>query len=312
MTTVVTIIDKSTPFAYLTVQKGIECFASNQQYNFTCYGKKTFYRREIDNDSGKVIVIVEAAYLEEGRFSVQELKKFFPNSKVVVLGSDTFYHIHRGTRQFQGLEDCDLFLDLMESCAEEYSKYTKTDTWNWTTNRPLNDYLLKFAGENSDIVPDTDFISVLGAHTVNRGYRKNMIDYIRDSGLTFTRGDSDGYHDQDMDKLYRSYLKCRYTLATSSHDNGMRSAKGFRNEVGIMLGRPLFTDNFPDSIKQYLAYGVFYDYDDLSGLIRMAQFYPYSSPAYYQLVELQRRWTMENTVEKQLERKFEKHAISLN
>jgi hypothetical protein len=197
----------------------------------------------------------------------------------------------------------------MESCADEYSKYCPVDLWNWTTTKPLNDYLIQFAEENKGVVPDTDFISVLGKHTINRGYRKEMIDYIRGAGMTFTRGDSDGYHDPDMDKLYRSYLQSRYTLATSSHDNGMRSAKGFRNEVGIMLGRPLFTDDFDDSIKQYLSHGIFYDYYNLEDLITVARLYPFASPAYNKLVELQRSWTVENTIEKQLERIFEKHAI---
>lgn len=309
MTTVITVTDKNTPFAYLTVQKGIEYFALGNQYIYVRYDKKAFYRREMDRYSDKPIVIVEAAYLEEGKFSVGELKRFFPNSKVVVLGSDTFYHISKGTRQFHGLEECDLFLDLMENCALEYAKYTKTDTWNWTTTKPLNDYLLEFAEKNSHIVPDTDFISVLGAHTVNRGYRKEMVDYIRAAGMTFTRGDSDGYNDPDMDKLYRSYLRSRYTLATSSHDNGMRSAKGFRNEVGIMLGRPLFTDDFTDSIRQYIAHGIFYDYHNLEDLITMARLYPYSSPAYNHLVALQRKWTIHNTIELQLERLLSKHGI---
>lgn len=310
MTTVVTVTDKNTPFAYLTVQLGIEEFARNRAYAFKSYDKKTFYQRRLDPISDRSIVIVEAAYLQEGRFSVQELRQYFTDAKIVVLGSDTFYHIHRGTVQFNGLCDCDLFLDLMESCAEHYSVYTTTDTWNWTTTKPLNDYLIRFAEENKGVVPDTDFISVLGKHTLERGYRKKMVEEIRAAGMSFTRGDSDGYNDPDMDKLYRSYLRCRYTLGTSSHDNGLRSAKGFRNEVGIMLGRPLFTDDFTDSINQYLPFGIFYDYHNLEDLITAAHLYPYSSPAYNSLVELQRKWTVANTIELQLERLLSKHGIT--
>lgn len=308
--TVVTVTDKNTPFAYITVQLGIEEFARNKGYGFESYDKKTFYQRRLDPISDKSIVIIEAAYLEEGKFSVKELRKIFPNSKVVVLGSDTFFHISRGTVQFNGIADCDLFLDLMKSCAEHYSVYTKTDTWNWTTTKPLNDYLLKFAEENKEIVPDTDFISVLGKHTLENGYRKDMVEFIRGAGMTFTRGNSDGYNDPDMDKLYKSYLRSRYTLATSSHNNGMRSAKGFRNEVGIMLGRPLFTDNFVDSVKQYLPFGIFYDYYNLSELITLSHLYPFGSPAYYKLVEIQRKATIKNTIELQLERLLNKHGIT--
>ncbi len=309
MTTVVTVTDSSTPFAYITVQLGIETFALSNSYSLTAYEKKRFYQRRIEKDSDDVIVIVEAAYLEEGRFSVSELRKFFPNSKVVVLGSDTFYHIHRGTRQFQGLEDCDIFLDLMESCAAEYSRYTTTDTWNWTTTRPLNNYLLKFAEENKHIVPDTDFISVLGKHTLERGYRKKMVDFIRESGLTFTRGDSDGYHDQDMDKLYRSYLRCRYTLGTSSHDNGMRSQKGFRNEIGPLNSRLLITDSFLDTVNQYKDIGIYYDYDDLNTIVNIIKEYPYGSDQYKKKAEEQKEWVVNNTIEKQLKNIFVKHGI---
>jgi hypothetical protein len=113
-----------------------------------------------------------------------------------------------------------------------------------------------------------------------------------------------------MDRLYMSYLRSKYTLGTSSHDNGQKSQKGFRNECGIMLGRPLFTDSFGDTVKQYSTCGVFYDYDNLSELIQLARLYPYSSPAYNSLVNLQRKKTIENTIELQLERLFEKHSIN--
>lgn len=309
MTTVVTVTDKNTPFAYLTVQLGIEEFARNRAYAFKSYDKKTFYQRRLDPISDRSIVIVEAAYLQEGRFSVQELRQHFTDAKIVVLGSDTFYHISRGSFQFNGVADCDLFLDLMQSCALEYSKYTKTDIWNWTTTKPLNDYLLKFLKDNENIEPTIDFISVLGAHTIHRGYRKDMIEFINNNGLTFTRGASDGYHDIDMDKLYKSYLQSKYTLGTSSHDNGSRSVKGFRDYIGMILKRPLLVDDFPDSLRQFEKCGVFYKYEDLNTLLESIKLYPYGSEAYNKLGDIQQEWVINNTIEKQLEDILERYKI---
>lgn len=292
----------------MTVGQGVYELSQNLKSPCFIYGKEDFIQRKIERDSTPSIFIVEAAYLEHAQMSVQELKGFFPSGKVVVLGSDTFYHISRGSRQFQGLEDCDLFLDLMEGCAAEYSKYCKTDIWDWTINKRLNNYLGKFAEENKT-TPIFDFISVLGPHTVYQGYRRHLINSIKEAGYSFTRGDSEGYQDKDMDKLYRSYLRSKYTLGTSSHHNTMRSAKGFRDAVGISLGRLLLVDDFPDSVRQYRGCGLFYKYDDLDTLFELVESHPYSSPAYLSQLKLQQDWLANNLIEQQLERLFTKYGI---
>jgi hypothetical protein len=306
---IITVTDFDVPFVYLTVNAAIKELAHNLNTPCITYKKQDFFARNIAKYNGPCIFIIEAAYLEHGRFSIRELKQFYPKAKVVVLGSDTFYHISRGTFQIDNPADTDLWLDLMSDCVNEYSKYTKTDVWSWTLNKPMNDYLLRFAKDNRRIKPKTTFISVLGQHTVERGYRKKLIKFIEKNGFTFTRGDSGGYNDPDMDKLYRSYLECYYTLGTSSHDNGMRSQKGFRNEVGIMLGRLLITDDFPDTKKQYGLTTPYYEYDDLDTLLHLLKIYPPKGDNYRLALRKQQSYAVHNTIEIQLERLLRKHEI---
>ncbi len=303
------------PFVRLSVGAAVEGLARNLWLPCRLYSEPDWRARKFDpKHKGEACVwIVEAAYLESARLSVGELKLHFPRAKVVVLGSDTFFHIHQGSRQFQGLEEVDLYLDLMEECAEAYAHMVPTDTWAWSSSQYLNDYLTDFAGKNPALPFEERpfwFISVLAAHSINRAgsYRKRLFDTLNYLDRPITRGRSLGYNDPDMDRLYWSYLDSRFTLATSSHDNGMRSAKGFRDSVGVLLGRLVLADNFPDTMRKYPDF-VFYDYDDLDSIIDLADYYAARPGEYAAKLAAQQEWARAHTIERQLETLLKKHDI---
>lgn len=305
------VTDYSTPFVLVTIPPAIKAVAKHFSHNYKIYSHEDFKQRKLYRDEGyDVVWVIEAEYLACNNLSVEEFRMYFPNGKIVLLGSDTFFHISRGTFQVNHPSQVDLWLDLMQSCAQEYSQYTQTDTWAWSSCGQLNNYLEEFVLKNSDIQPEIDFISVLGLHTINKegSYRKQMIDFIRDNGWTFTRGDSDGYNDPDLDKLYRSYLRSWFTLGTTSHDNGMRSAKGFRDTVGIMLARPLLYDWHEDTFRDYPE-SIFYEYDNLPTLLDLAEKYLSDTNLYQKKLHRQQEWAKTHTIEQQFIRLFPKYGI---
>lgn len=298
MSKLVTVADPNTPFAYSSVAPAIRAVAEYFQLDYVEYNINDWKSGRVEIDKEARLMVVEAAYLENTIPLSHVRNLIFPNAKIVVLGSDTFYHVSRGSFQFWHPRFVDLWLDLMADCADAYSKFCKTDTWIWSANKNQIDYLTQFAARHPT-VPSIDFISVLGKHTLEKegSYRKNLVDAIKAAGYTFTRGNSDGYNDPDLDKLYRSYLQSKYVLETSSHDNGMRSAKGFRSCVGIALGRLVLADVFADHGMYPYAH---YNYDDPNTIFDLAEYFNKNPDRYQRRLLQQQSWLRENTIEDHL------------
>lgn len=307
------------PFVSLTVPPALKQLGQWLNTQVIVRDYRLWNVRAIDRDSSNdVLVIVECSYLDYCRLSVKELRTYFPNGKIVVLGSDTKYYQARNTFQINHPSEVDLWLDLMTECAGKYKNVygIKADTWAWTIAKSQYDYLENFKEtflrQNGQVEKKYDAISVLSPHTLERGYRKEMVDYLNKSNLRFTNGGGHGQMDTNVIKIYENYLRSSVVIGSSSHDNQVevvRSIKGWRDSLAHPLDILLIYDDHPDIIKFYGGCVPLYKYDDFSSLVHLINSFKNDPERYARYVRLQKDFILQNTIEQQLFRLLNKHGI---
>ena len=262
------------------------------------------------------LVIFESVYLEWTGLTVKQLRAIYPKAKVVCLGSDTIYYVVTGKNggyQIQHPQDCDLFLEQMSECIDFYeAKGVNVDRWMWTAS----EWLLNFAAQFKDLEKENDFIGVYAPHTISEpGYRQDMVNYIKNAGRSFSRGDGIGHEDNELDSLLSWYGRSRYTLETSSHNNPQlkNCVKGFRTFLGAETNTLLMCDDNPDIIRYYDdpqgRMIPIYKYGNFQEIIDLADYYDSHPAERNLLITRQRDWVRQNTIEKQLKRLLTKHKI---
>lgn len=311
----VTEFDK--PFVYLTTGLAFKALGDILGCEAIVSDYPVWGHRKLEKDSGNdAVVLFEAAYLDYVKMSTKELRSFFPNAKFVALGSDTTYYVtNKKGFQFDSPLEVDLFLDSMDHVCEDYAKLgIKTDSWMWTTSGENLRQVTEFT-KNNPAEKDNDFVSVLAPWTITRegSYRKAMVDYLRARGYTFEQGGGNGHMDKDVEKIYRTYVRSRFTLGTTSHDNPtIRGMKGWRDWIGPHLGAALIYDDHPDVLRKYHNNGLVpvYPYGDFEKICVLADELKANSRLFDALLERQRQWAEANTIERQLASLLIKHGIA--
>ena len=88
----------------------------------------------------------------------------------------------------------------------------------------------------------------------------------------------------------------------------LRSMKGFRDWIAPFCGTLLVYDNFPD-ILDVGSFIPIYKYEDWNDAARIIKELKRSSYVYDLILKKQKQWALENTLEKQFIKIFEKHLL---
>ena len=325
MTKIYTVTDFTVPFGVVSINYAIENLVN---YIPNCTVKTYNLREEfiphkididVDND---VIFLCEVGYCIDAGLTTSDIFKYYPNGKIVILGCDTQYFMFQEKHfQWHNPHEVDLTLDLMPQCVDVFKEHNITaDLWMWT----VSDSLLQLLKLNYGNIVDYDrkkynFIGVYGPWTISNKdcYRHHMVNYITDNGLTFTRGNGNGFNDKDLGNLYCQYLNSWLTLGTTSHNNPfltrMGGMKGFRDWIGPLLHCPVIYDSHENIQKLFCPNNKIplYNYDKFDEIVKLGRYYSdiNNRKEYEELIAIQTRWSFNNTIDKQLYRLLTQYNI---
>ena len=312
---VTTIIDYTTPCLWTCLGKGVEGITKYLNIPVQTYERLALlYYDKPAVDEEDIILIIEAGIVgvENQTYThdittLSILKEIFPNSKVVILSSDAIFYIDVRKEPQVDFKYVDLFLDVDPRCVEHYQKEgIKADLWMWT----LSDWLFGCARgyylthKLDQYEKKYDFIGVYNQDSLTYGYRKNLLDYIKQNNLTFTSGGCNGTYDGNLLNLFNHYGMSKITLGTTSHalHPDFHSFKGFRDWIGPVLGSMLIYDDFAQNYyKDIIPY---YNYKTFDRLIDIA-----TKVNPMEWLPLQLEWAYHNTIDKQLVRLLLAHNL---
>ena len=313
------VTEDSKPFVSLSTGKAFSNLSSYYDCEVQVKDFNYWRNREIDSDSGNdVVVIFESVYLELAGMSTRDLREYYPNAKFVAMGSDTIYYLVTNKNngyQFDSPFEVDLFLEKMEDCIDQYrARGINVDHWMWTASDWLLDYVQKFDEGKKFEEKENDFIGLYAPHTIQRpnSYRNKMVNFLASKGKKFTQGGGSGHDDPDVDKIFQQYANIKFTLGSTSHDNPLfHGMKGFRDWIGPHMGSMLIYDDYPDVRKHFQGGELvpLYEYGVFEGILAIHDHYSQNTDQYYEVIEHQKAWALDNTIEKQLVKLFTKHGI---
>jgi hypothetical protein len=274
----------------------------------------------VDRDSDSLLYISAIGHAQHAGRTTKYIKERFPQSKIVGLASDTSYYIENNLGyQWKFSEDVFLHLDLMPQYLDVFKQQgITTDLWRWTISDKLLDTLLPLGRAIDYDRKKYTFIGVYHPDSITKGYRKHLVEYIRDHGLSFTRGAGSGHNDNNLEDLWEYYLDSWLCLETSSHNdpklNRLGTQKGFRMGASIALGTPAVADNHPNNdtcLRCRGNYVPFYDFDNLDTLIDLGKYYtdPAHREEYEEMILIQQSWLKDYTIDKQLYQLLQKHNL---
>lgn len=301
----------------LTTSLAFRGLAKRLGAEIQCIDIEDFGGRRIERDETASIVTFHAAHSKIYSFPVSEMRTYWPNAKIVALGSDSIPYLHGYTHQdarygvwkdyeYNSPEEVDLHLDTLSEVIRAYSsRGVKTDQWLWTASESYMDYVSAFARPH--ISPssqkDIDAISLIDVKTE---YRRNMRDYLVGKGLKVAIGTGE----QNLDRIWNWYRRSWVVIGTTSGGwTPQRTMKGFRDWLAPVLGTVLIYDDHEDAVENYPWDTPFYEYGDFEQIATFIKALKGDPWMYSRIVNSQLEWAKENTLENQFEKLFKKHGI---
>jgi len=312
MKTLYTLIDPY-PYSQLTVHEDYKVLAKRLGYEHKFYTIDQQIREEIDHDSSPdAIFMFEPALLKHPHKTTKDIRRWFPNCKIVALSSEALTYKHgyqwwypeNLTKEFEIYDgyEVDLWLDINDEIVEDYrAKGLKVDTWEMTTSHFLIDLY-----ENRVRLPKTqDIISLMGHRNP---YRNALIEFLS-ARYKCQFGVHPDHADFNLDHMYEQFSGSRIVLGTSSPCWwSQRSMKGFRDWIGPICGTVLIYDNYPDVLKKYPTCPI-YDYDKFETIVDRINELVNNPEHYYAVLATQLSWIKENTIAIQLFNALTKYNI---
>lgn len=312
MTKIYHVTEFSKDFVRLTNPPAWKNIADRIGAEFVLYNFPEFSQRKIDRDSSNdAIWVIEAAYPDMSKMSLVELRTYIPNGKLVLLGGDTIFYLRQGSYGLEGIQEADLWLDLMDEVVVFFQKLgIKSDHWIWSGSESIFNQFDEYV---NNIPPDLSLkdVDLNCFMTMGTVYRQNMLRFFQQKGLTFAIGA--GCEAKNFDEMIEVYRKSWFTLGSTSPSwtTGQRSSKGFRDCAGISLGSLLIYDDFIDIRKKFGGGSIvpLYDYNNFESITHLINVLREDPDMYQYLLRLQREWLRFNTLENQFMRKLTKHNI---
>lgn len=277
------------------------------------------------------LIVLHAAHIKIARTTTDEIRAFYPDCKVVSLGSDSIYYTRKYPDAHHGLlvdprgfefvrpEGVDLHLDTLDEVVEVMRSHCPTARWAWTASRQLLEIAREVSEEN--ISGDARKVVCYANPRVSApgGYRPRLTLEMARRGYSVQWGGTTEFVTLDEEVLrsiMRLYKGCGACLGTSSPSwTPCRTGKGFRDWFAPHLGLPLVYDDLPDATRLPGPCGVSdpclptFAYEDWDGLVAHLKRFE-EAPLYKDwVVGMQRKWASEHVLEKQFLRAFQYYSL---
>lgn len=300
MKTIYTIIDPY-PYSQLTVHEDYKYLAKQLGYDHKFYTMDQIAKEQVDRDSNEgVLFIFECALLAQTGKTTKDIRRWYPNCKIVALSTDAIVH-KPGFEIFNPFE-IDLWLDTHSEIVEYYIRRgLVADIWEMTTSH----YLIEQYEHRPRLSKTQDFICLIGHMNPYR----NSLKRVLDTKYQCQWGVHPSVADYNIDHVYESFSKSRIVLGSTSPSwSGIRTMKGYRDFLGPLCGTVLIYDNHPDVIKQFPICPL-YDYDNFNSIIDLFERLINDPAEYQRVLTEQLAWVKENTIAAQLHDRLFKHQI---
>jgi hypothetical protein len=237
----------------------------------------------------------------------ESIKKKIPNLKVVFLGSDTHYTGRTEEGKILGLEQLewpiDLYLDSIKSVTEEAQDYVESAHYYWTASRSVIDIINEL-----ELSKEKQYDAICLCSTDNSGfYRREMFQALDEQSLWVLRN----LREKDLFKIFDIYARSWVALGTTTpcFDTKARSMKGFRDWIAPFCNTPLIYDDYPDilDIGPIIPTYKYGEWETAGKLIRELQ---EDKDRYNSLIEQQKEWCLDNTLERQLLKIFKDKLLT--
>jgi hypothetical protein len=320
MTKIVSFVDWSTTCVATTMGWGVEGLKNYLNCELQVYSYDDLKSRNITPDNDNLLLIFEIGNPQHAGLTSQDLRKWFPNSKLVALCSDTIYYQRNNLEPQLDPKDIDLHLEIMPQSVEWLQdKGGKADWFHWSISEHLICLATFFRQHQHGLyfkpeIKNIDFIGVYGPWTIENPecWRHDAVKYIKDMNCTFTQGGGNGHKDTDLYRLFDHYLSSWFTLGTSSHNRPELTREGcckfFRDELGPLCNSLLIYDEHPNIKKIYGDIVPYYDYDDFSSIIHLHNEL-INTEYYEELLKKQKDWISEHSFEKNIVTKLIENKI---
>lgn len=130
-----------------TTSWALRTLAKEHDVEFVRIDLEEFKRRKFQ-PANKPLIVLHAAHIKIANLSATTIKGHWPDSKLVVLGSDSLYYTRKTSKhhkdllvdtakglEYCGAESVDLHLDLMTEGVDSYRRHgIKADRWYWTAS----------------------------------------------------------------------------------------------------------------------------------------------------------------------------------
>lgn len=209
------------------------------------------------------------------------------NAKIVICGGDTVYY---GAEAVTKLKP-DLFLDTIKSEVEKLSKFCPTHHFYWT----ISEDIIKLAKSNVNNTKIYDGICLC------RGTpkRSKFFDHMKNKDKKILYN----LNENNLDKILNYYSQTKYTIGITHESQGLsnnnkRSMKGMRDWIGTFCDTLLIYDDYPDIID--IDCVPIYEFDNPQSCLKLMN--SISNEEYVNLLQKQKCWLTEHTMERQLEK----------
>ena len=225
------------------------------------------------------------------------VKEKFPNAKIVMFGGgDTIYY---------GRADCicwpiDLLIETIKSVAKEDTKFPAAHHY-WS----ISETVIKQIQETKLETEKTWKLISLCRDASNE--RVSFFERLKDAGYD-VHWNLKLYNPPD---IYKAYSRSWFTLGHSTpvFSTKDRTTKGWRDWLAPFCNNVLIYDDFPDMVDIGPDILPTYKYLDQNEVAALCLKLGNDLMLYNEYIEKQRKWALDNTLEKQIEKILLKHKL---
>lgn len=251
--------------------------------------KNISYINELSKDESECILCLENNY-DYTKDIYNKLISNFPNSKIVLLSTDTVY---TPPKPFWKVH---LYLDTVKNSLQNIF-WWQGEHFYWT----ISEDIIKDIEHTAFKINSKDYDCIC----LCRGSSEERIKFLNEVGARFN------LEIFDLPEIYWQYNESWIVLGhtMSVWNKGYRTMKGFRDWLAPFCGSVLIYDDFPDIIDIGEQILPTYKYGNSNEARKLIDKFKKDPILYENTIKLQKTWAIENTLEKQLSKIFKKHKL---